>query len=74
MKRVLIAFSVLFIAHSLTLLFPAIGQQVFAASQDNPYGRADYRDTIKNVVTEIAFYTPSIINVRKYMKESSVPL
>lgn len=74
MKRVLIALSVLFIAHSLTLLFPSIGQQVFAASQDNPYGRADYRDTIKNVVTEIAFYTPSIINVRKYMKESSVPL
>ena len=36
-----------------------------AAEQDEPYGKADYRDTIKNVVTEVAFFTPDIVNVRK---------
>ena len=72
MKRVLFALSVLFMAHPLTLLYPTIAQ-VSAAGQDNPYGQADYRGTIKNVVTEVAFYTPSIVNVRKYMTESNVP-
>ncbi len=71
MKRILLVLSLL-MAQQVMPIFSA-GGKMMAAEQDEPYGKADYRDTIKNVVTEVAFFTPDIVNVRKYKAGSNVP-
>ena len=71
MKRILLVLSLL-MAQQVMPMF-STGGKMMAAEQDEPYGKADYRDTIKNVVTEVAFFTPDIVNVRKYKAGSNVP-
>lgn len=48
----------------------AIVLPVMAQSQ---YGKADFSDNVSGVVTEIAFYTPDIVNVRHYKADGKVP-
>ena len=57
------------------LLLLATGASAATTVYEAPYGKAELVDTVEatNVVTEISFMTPEIVNIRRYMKGCDVP-
>lgn len=57
------------------LLLLATGTSAATTVYEAPYGKAELVDTVEatNVVTEISFMTPEIVNIRRYMKGCDVP-
>lgn len=57
------------------LLLLATGTSAATTVHEAPYGKAELVDTVEatNVVTEISFMTPEIVNIRRYMKGCDVP-
>lgn len=53
----------------IAMLAAAVGAHAQTAGQ---YGKADFTNEREGVVTEIAFFTPEIVNVRHYRSESKV--
>lgn len=44
-----------------------------AETEESFYGATTYCDTVRGIVNEIEFYSPSIVNVRKYMPGTTIP-